>query len=146
MIGSHTLRTIGALEIFGGITGVVSTVTTMLQGGFVGFGIIFAMLVIVFCFFSLLAGIYLIEGKPKGIKISMVIQAIQIPYLVNSVFAFFIVSGANLLIYIGNPAGWNLNITFDWFISLSGGNGTSFGINFIALVAFLALKKMANSN
>lgn len=146
MIGSHTLRTIGALEIFGGITGVVSTVTTMLQGGFVGFGIIFAMLVIVFCFFSLLAGIYLIEGKPKGIKISMVIQAIQIPYLVNSVFAFFIVSGANLLIYIGNPAGWNLNITFDWFISLSGGNGTSFGINFISLVAFLALKKMANSN
>ena len=146
MIGSHTLRTIGALEIFGGITGVVSTVTTMLQGGFVGFGIIFAMLVIVFCFFSLLAGIYLIEGKPKGIKISMVIQAIQIPYLVNSVFAFFIVSGANLLIYIGNPAGWNLNITFDWFISLSGGNGTSFGINFISLVAFLALKKIANSN
>lgn len=50
MIGSHTLRTIGALEIFGGITGGVSTVTTMLQGGFVGFGIIFAMLVIVFCF------------------------------------------------------------------------------------------------
>lgn len=146
MIGSHTLRTIGALEIFGGITGVVSTVTTMLQGGFVGFGIFFAFLVIVFCFFSLLAGIYLIEGKPKGIKISMVIQAIQIPYLVNSVFAFFIVSGANLLIYIGNPAGWNLNITFDWFISLSGGNGTSFGVNFIALVAFLALKKIANSN
>ena len=146
MLGKNTLRTIAALEIYGGVAGIASTVISIFLGRFVGFGLFFAILVTAFCVFSLLAGIYLIEGKPQGIKISMIIQAIQIPYLANHFFSFFIVSGANLLVYIGNPAGWNLNVTFDWFISLGGENAMSFGVNVIALITFLALKKESRTN
>ncbi|MHB1645926.1 MAG: hypothetical protein ACYCSW_05380 [bacterium] len=137
-------RIIGAIEIFGGISGLVLTVGKLFIGDFSAAGAIFALLFIALFCLSIVAGVLLIEGSGKGLKLSLWTQGLQIPYLASPLISYFYASGIYLLLYIGQSSGVNFEIHSAWLMSI-GNSGFSIGLNVFPVIFLIVLFKMSKA-
>lgn len=149
---------IAIYEIIGGLLGVV--IVSMLlyklfkayaqfdQGVFLS-TLLTCIIVLSLYIISLIAGFLLWKGQNLGNKLSLFIQALQIPNISLSGFSYIFVSGIQLALNISK--GLSEDIKFNLFFYLGSkfdinlfSKESSFliGVNIIALLIFIYLKKI----
>jgi hypothetical protein len=95
--------------------------------------------------FVLAAGVQLIDGSERGIRMSLWAQLLQIPLIATPVFSYALHSGAFVNVYAILHSTPRLEI--DWrlgsqgFVLAAAGPAASrLGINLLALLSWLALR------
>jgi hypothetical protein len=93
---------------------------------------------------TLYAGLGLLRGWPGGWKVSILLQALQIPVVTVSEFVYRMQLGPYLVLYIGDAMGANAGFAtrFRLFVGNSPEVGETFGANVLALCFFLTLIKL----
>lgn len=137
-------RLIGILEIAGGLYGVAEMLRRLLPFGSTHNSLV-ALLGLVLFGFVLAAGLQLIDGNERGVRMSGWAQLLQLPLIATPIFSYALHCGAFVNVYATLQAGPRLLI--DWhfgsqaFALAAAGPGTSrLGINLLALLSWLALR------
>jgi hypothetical protein len=137
-------RLIGILEIAGGLYGVAAMLRRLLPLGSTHDGLI-ALIGLALFGFVLAAGVQLIDGSERGIRMSLWAQLLQIPLIATPVFSYALHSGAFVNVYAILHSTPRLEI--DWrlgsqgFVLAAAGPAASrLGINLLALLSWLALR------
>ncbi len=140
---SFVFRLIGILQIAGGLYGSVAMVRRLLPGGSAAAVLETALGLALFAF-VLVAGVLLVEGHERGVRLSGWAQLLQLPLLATPVFSYALHAGGYLNIYttfhLARP--WlDWNIGSQGFVLALGGPAVSrVGVNLLALLSWLLLK------
>lgn len=135
-------RLIGILEIAGGLYGVGAMLRHLLPLG--SHDSIVALIGLGLFGFVLAAGVQLVDGSERGVRMSSWAQLLQIPLLATPIFSYALHCGAYLNIYstvhLVRPwLDWNFG-TQGYSLALAGPATARFGINLLALLSWLLLK------
>ena len=137
-------RLIGILEVAGGLYGVAAMLRHLLPLSSTHDGVI-ALIGLALFGFVLAAGVQLIDGSERGIRMSMWAQLLQIPLIATPVFSYALHSGAFVNVLAILHATPRLDI--DWrlgnqgFALAAAGPAVSrLGINLLALLSWLVLR------
>ncbi len=137
-------RLIGILEVGGGLYGVAAMLRHLLPLGSTHDSVIALIGLAVFGF-VLAAGVQLIDGSERGIRMSLWAQLLQIPLIATPVFSYGLHSGAfaNVFVTLHNTP----RLGIDWYLgtqglvlALAGPVVSRLGINLLALLSWLALR------
>jgi hypothetical protein len=136
-------RLIGILEIAGGLYGVGAMLRHLLPLGSTHESIV-ALIGLVLFGFVLGAGIALVDGSERGVRMSSWAQLLQLPLLATPIFSYALHCGAYLNIYstvhLVRPwLDWNFG-SQGYLLASSGPSVSRFGINLLALLSWLVLK------
>ena len=136
-------RLIGILEIAGGLYGVATMLRRLLPFG--AHDSLVALLGLALFGFVLAAGVQLIDGNERGVRMSSWAQLLQLPLIATPIFSYALHCGAFVNVFATLQAVPRLSI--DWhfgsqgFVLAAAGPGTShLGINLLALLSWLALR------
>jgi hypothetical protein len=136
-------RLIGILEIAGGLYGVATMLRRLLPFG--AHDSLVALLGLALFGFVLAAGVQLIDGNERGVRMSSWAQLLQLPLIATPIFSYALYCGAFVNVFATLQAAPRLSI--DWhfgsqaFQLVAAGPGTSrLGINLLALLSWLALR------
>ena len=137
-------RLIGIREVAGGLYGVAAMLHHLLPLGSTHDGVI-ALIGLALFGFVLAAGVQLIDGSERGIRMSLWAQLLQIPLIATPVFSYALHSGAFVnvsAILHGIPRpGISWRLGSQGFVLAAAGPGVSrLGINLLALLSWLALR------
>ena len=139
------LKLIAAVEILGGVWGLIimfyrmSHVLDNLKF------VIFLLFYLLPFALSVLAGILLLKNKVAGLNLSLVVQLLQIPYFTLSGLYYSFISGLLLGVRISFLEGmknYNFNFLLGGYCQIQTGlpaEITAFGINVFALLVFIYL-------
>ncbi|MGH8157783.1 MAG: hypothetical protein ACREPQ_06660 [Rhodanobacter sp.] len=137
-------RLIGILEIAGGLYGVAAMLHRLLPFGSTHESLL-ALLGLALFGFVLAAGVQLIDGSERGVRMSSWAQLLQLPLLATPIFSYALHCGAFVNVFATLQSMPRLGI--DWhfgsqgFLLATGGPGVSrLGINLLALLSWLALR------
>lgn len=135
-------RLIGILEIAGGLYGVGAMLRHLLPLG--SHDSIVALIGLALFGFVLAAGVQLVDGSERGVRMSSWAQLLQIPLIATPIFSYALHCGAYLNIYstvhLVRPwLDWNFG-TQGYSLTLAGPATSRFGINLLALLSWLLLK------
>jgi hypothetical protein len=137
-------RLIGILEIAGGLYGVAAMLHRLLPFGSAHESLV-ALLGLALYGFVLAAGVQLIDGHERGVRMSSWAQLLQLPLIATPIFSYALYCGAFVNVFATLQATPRLNI--DWYFGSQGfvlaaaGPGTSrLGINLLALLSWLVLR------
>ena len=137
-------RLIGLLEVAGGLYGVAAMLHHLLPLSSTRDGVI-ALIGLALFGFVLAAGVQLIDGSERGIRMSLWAQLLQIPLIATPVFSYALHSGAFVNVLAILHATPRLHI--DWRLGSQGfalaaaGPAVSrLGINLLALLSWLVLR------
>ena len=137
-------RLIGILEIAGGLYGVIEMVRQLLPLGTTQHSL-FALLGLLLYGLVLIAGVLLLEGSERGIRLSGFAQLLQLPLIATPMFSYALHSGAFLNVYATVQMAPRLGL--DWHfgsqgfaLALAGPAVSRLGINLLALLSWLALR------
>lgn len=137
-------RLIGILEIAGGFYGVVVMLRRLLPLGSTQDSIT-ALLGVALFGFVLVAGVMLLEGSERGIRLSRWAQLLQLPLIATPVFSYALHSGAFVNVFATLQATPRLGL--DWLfgtqgfvLAVAGPAVSRVGINLLALLSWLALR------
>lgn len=136
-------RLIGILEIAGGLYGVGAMLRHLLPLGSTHDSVI-ALIGLGLFGFVLAAGVQLVDGSERGVRMSSWAQLLQIPLIATPIFSYALHCGAYLNIYstvhLVRPwLDWNFG-TQGYSLALAGPAASRFGINLLALLSWLLLK------
>ena len=137
-------RLIGIFEVAGGLYGVAAMLHHLLPLGSTHDGVI-ALIGLALFGFVLAAGVQLIDGSERGIRMSLWAQLLQVPLIATPVFSYALHSGAFVNVSVilhSTPA-----LDVDWhlgsqgFVLAAAGPAVSrLGINLLALLSWLVLR------
>jgi hypothetical protein len=137
-------RLIGILEIGGGLYGVAAMLHRLLPFGSARDSVI-ALIGLALYGFVLTAGVQLISGNERGVRMSIGAQLLQLPLIALPVFSYALHCGAFVNVFATLQAAPRLGI--DWhfgsqgFVLAMGGPSVSrLGINLLALLSWLVLR------
>jgi hypothetical protein len=137
-------RLIGILEIAGGLYGVAATLHRLLPFGSAHESVI-ALLGLVLYGFVLAAGVQLIDGSERGVRMSSWAQLLQLPLIALPIFSYALHCGAFVNVFATLQATPRLGI--DWHfgsqgfvLALAGPGVSRLGINLLALLSWLVLR------
>ena len=136
-------RLIGILEIAGGLIGAAAMLHRLLPlGG--GANSIHALIGLLLFGFVLVAGVLLLEGHERGVRLSGWAQLLQLPLLATPVFSYGLHAGAYLNIHttfhLARPwLDWSFG-TQGFVLALAGPSVSRIGVNLLAVVSWLVLK------
>ena len=139
------LRIIAAIEILGGVWGLLIMFYRMFQVLDNLKFVIFLLLYLIPFALSVLAGILLLKDKTAGLNLSLVVQLLQIPYFTLSGLYYSFMSGLLLGVRISFLEGmknYNFNFLLGGYCQIQTGlpaDITVFGINIFALLVFVFL-------
>lgn len=136
-------RLIGILEIAGGLYGITAMLRRLLPFG--GHGSLVAVIGLILFGFVLVAGVLLLEGSERGIRLSRWAQLLQLPLIATPVFSYALHSGAFINVFATLQASPRLGL--DWHLAthgfklaVGGPSVSRLGINLLALLSWLALR------
>ncbi len=137
-------RLIGILEIAGGLYGVAAMLRHLLPLGSTHDGVI-ALIGLALFGFVLAAGVQLIDGSERGIRMSLWAQLLQIPLIATPVFSYALHSGAfvnvSAILHSTPRLGLDWHLGSQGFVLAAAGPAASrLGINLLALLSWLALR------
>lgn len=137
-------RLIGILEVAGGLYGVAAMLRRLLPLGSTHDSAI-ALIGLALFGFVLAAGLQLIDGSDRGIRMSLWAQMLQIPLIATPVFSYALHSGAFVNAFAILHSTPRLGI--DWrlgsqgfVLALAGPSVSRLGINLLALLSWLLLR------
>ncbi|MCD6581733.1 MAG: hypothetical protein J7K90_08015 [Desulfuromusa sp.] len=136
------LRLIAAVEIFGGVWGIVIMLYRMANVLDNLKFVIFLLLYLIPFTLSILAGVFLLKNKVAGLNLSLFVQLLQIPYFALTGLYYSFISGILLGIRISFLEGtthYNFNFLFGGYCQIQTGltaEFAAFGINIFAVVVF----------
>lgn len=137
-------RLIGILEIAGGLYGVAAMLRRLLPLGSTHDGLI-ALIGLALFGFVLAAGVQLIDGSERGIRMSLWAQVLQIPLIATPVFSYALHSGA--FVNVSAILHSTPRLEIDWrlgsqglVLAAAGPAAARLGINLLALLSWLALR------
>jgi hypothetical protein len=136
-------RLIGILEIAGGLIGAAAMLHRLLPLGS-GANSIHALIGLLLFGFVLVAGVLLLEGHERGVRMSSWAQLLQLPLLATPIFSYALHAGGYLNIYstvhLARPwLDWNFG-THGFVLAVAGPATARFGVNLLALLSWLILK------
>ena len=137
-------RLIGILEVAGGLYGVAAMLRRLLPLGSTHDSTI-ALIGLVLFGFVLAAGVQLIDGSERGIRMSLWAQLLQVPLIATPVFSYALHSGAfvNVFVTLHNTPrpgiDWSLG-SQGFILAVAGPSVSRLGINLLALLSWLALR------
>ena len=137
-------RLIGVLEVAGGLYGVAFMLHRLLPLGSTHDSAI-ALIGLALFGFTLAAGVQLIDGSERGIRMSLWAQLLQVPLIASPVFSYALHSGAfvNVFVTLHNTPrpgiDWNLG-SQGFVLAMAGPSVSRLGINLLALLSWLALR------
>jgi hypothetical protein len=137
-------RLIGILEVAGGLYGVAAMLRHLLPLGSTHDGVI-ALIGLALFGFVLAAGVQLIDGSERGIRMSLWAQLLQIPLIATPVFSYALHSGAfvnvSAILHSTPRLGLDWRLGSQGFVLAAAGPAASrLGINLLALLSWLALR------
>jgi hypothetical protein len=137
-------RLIGILEVAGGLYGVAAMLRRLLPLGSTHDSVI-ALIGLALFGFVLAAGVQLIDGSDRGIRMSLWAQLLQVPLIATPVFSYALHSGAFVDVFATLHNTPRLGI--DWrlgsqgfVLAVAGPVVSRLGINLLALLSWLALR------
>lgn len=137
-------RLIGILEVAGGLYGVAAMLRRLLPLGSTHDSAI-ALIGLALFGFVLAAGVQLIDGSERGIRMSMWAQLLQLPLIATPVFSYALHSGAYVNVFAILQSTPRLGI--DWrlgsqgfVLAMAGPSVSRLGINLLALLSWLLLR------
>ena len=136
-------RLIGILEIAGGLYGVGAMLRRLLPLGSTHESLL-ALIGLALFGFVLAAGVQLVDGSDRGVRMSSWAQLLQLPLIATPIFSYAMHCGAYLNIYttlhLARPwLDWNFG-TQGFGLALAGPAASRVGINLLALLSWLALR------
>ena len=137
-------RLIGILEVAGGLYGVAAMLRRLLPLNSSHDGVI-ALIGLALFGFVLAAGVQLIDGSERGIRMSLWAQLLQVPLIATPVFSYALHSGAfvNVIAILHSTPrlaiDWNLG-SQGFALAVAGPAGSRLGINLLALLSWLVLR------
>lgn len=133
-------RIAGILQLGGGFSGAVVSLNTLLDNHLAGLPFILTVIIFALYFFTLIAGLLLLEDNPKGPDWSILAQALQIPFLSFPLFAYKFIVGFSIYIdWIGNMGGIDYHLGSQAILDIHDNNSWGIGINALALVLCLLI-------
>lgn len=137
-------RLIGILEVAGGLYGIAVMLRRLLPFGTSHASLVAVIGLAVFIF-VLLAGVELLGGSERGVRLSRWAQLLQLPLIALPVFSYGLHSGAFVNVFATLQA--TPRLALDWnfgsqgFVLAAAGPAVSrLGINLLALLSWLALR------
>ena len=135
-------RLVGMLEIAGGLFGLCIYGARAFE---LHAPLPFVLMLLGALAFALVltAGVKLLEGDERGWRWSSWAQLAQIPILVTPVAAYGWNVGAIAGLVARLGGGWNFGYRLpsaEWLLRVGAGQGWMFGVNFVAVIAFLLLR------
>jgi len=137
-------RLIGILEVAGGLYGVAAMLRRLLPLGSTHDSVI-ALIGLALFGFVLAAGVQLIDGSDRGIRMSLWAQLLQVPLIATPVFSYALHSGAFVDVFAtlhSTPRpgiDWRLG-SQGFVLAVAGPSVSRLGINLLALLSWLALR------
>lgn len=137
-------RLIGILEVAGGLYGVAAMLHRLLPLGSTRDSAI-ALIGLALFGFVLAAGVQLIDGSERGIRMSTWAQLLQLPLIATPVFSYALHSGAFVNVFAILHTTPRLGL--DWrlgsqgfVLAMAGPSVSRLGINLLALLSWLLLR------
>ena len=137
-------RLIGILEVGGGLYGVAAMLRRLLPLGSTHDSVV-ALIGLALFGFVLAAGVQLIDGSERGIRMSLWAQLLQVPLIATPVFSYALHSGAFINVFAILHSTPRLDI--DWHLgsqgfvlAVAGPVVSRLGINLLALLSWLVLR------
>jgi hypothetical protein len=137
-------RLIGILEIAGGLYGVAAMLHRLLPFGSAHDSVV-ALIGLVLYGFVLAAGVQLIDGSERGVRMSSWAQLLQLPLIALPVFSYALHCGAFVNVFATLQSAPRLGI--DWrfgsqgfVLAVAGPSVSRLGINLLALLSWLVLR------
>lgn len=137
-------RLIGILQIAGGLYGIAAMLRRLLPLGSTHDSVI-ALIGLILYGFVLVAGVKLIDGSDRGIRMSLWAQMLQIPLIATPVFSYALHCGA--FVNVSAILHSTPQLSLDWrlgsqgyVLALAGPSVSRLGINLLALLSWLALR------
>lgn len=137
-------RLIGVFEVAGGLYGVAAMLRRLLPLGSTQDSVV-ALIGLVLFGFVLAAGVQLIDGSERGIRMSRWAQLLQVPLIATPVFSYALHSGAFVNLFAILHSTPRLGI--DWrlgsqgfVLAVAGPSVSRLGINLLALLSWLVLR------
>ncbi len=141
---SVLFRLIGILEVAGGLYGMAVMLRRVLPFGTSHASVVALIGLAVFAF-VLVAGVELLDGSERGIRLSRWAQLLQLPLIALPVFSYGLHSGAFVNVFATLQA--TPRLALDWnfgsqgFVLAAAGPAVSrLGVNLLALLAWLVLR------
>ncbi|AFC84915.1 hypothetical protein [Frateuria aurantia] len=137
-------RLIGILEIAGGLYGLTAMLRRLLPLGTTQ-DAVFAIIGLLIFSFVLVAGVLLVENRPRGVICSQIAQLLQLPLLATPMFSYALHCGGYVNIYAtllhAPRLGYDWHLGSQGFVFAIAGPAVSrIGINLLALASWLALR------
>ncbi|MEP7185117.1 MAG: hypothetical protein ABI767_04700 [Rhodanobacter sp.] len=137
-------RLIGILEVAGGLYGVTAMLRRLLPLGSTHDSLV-AVIGLVLFGFVLVAGVLLLEGSERGIRLSRWAQLLQLPLVATPVFSYALHSGAFLNVFATLQSSPRLGLdwhlaTHGFVLAVAGPSVSRLGLNLLALLSWLALR------
>lgn len=137
-------RLIGILEIAGGLYGVAAALHRLLPFGSAHESVV-TLISLALYGFVLAAGVQLIDGSDRGVRMSSWAQLLQLPLIALPIFSYALHCGAFVNVFATLQAAPRLGI--DWHfgsqgfvLALAGPGVSRLGINLLALLSWLVLR------
>ena len=137
-------RLIGILEIAGGLYGVAAALHRLLPFGSAPESVI-TLISLALYGFVLAAGVQLLDGSDRGVRMSSWAQLLQLPLIALPIFSYALHCGAFVNVFATLQAAPRLGI--DWHfgsqgfvLALAGPGVSRLGINMLALLSWLVLR------
>ena len=137
-------RLIGILEVAGGLYGLASTLHRLLPMRSVP-GALPLLIELAVYAFVLVAGVWLLEGGERGMRLSVWAQLLQLPLLATPMFSYAAHCGGFVDVYavlrlpVRLGLDWRLG-SHGFVLALAGPAVSRVGINLLALLSWLVLR------
>lgn len=136
-------RVIGILEVAGGLYGFVVMLRRVLP--FSSHDSAIALLGLALFAFVLVAGVQLLDGSDRGVRMSRWAQLLQIPLIAVPVLSYGFHSGAFVNVFMTLQA--TPRLLLDWYVGsqgfrfkVSGPDVPRLGVNVLAILSWLVLR------
>lgn len=133
-------KAVAALEVLGGALGILSAGWLLVQGPGVGLFVVGIAFLALFAV-SVLAGLWLWRGDPRGLPLSTVVQVVQVP-VVSSSLVYYAYSLVGLLVTVSGALSFEGELHLWSSGSLIVGAPVTewrIGVNVVALAALAVL-------
>lgn len=137
-------RLIGILEVAGGLYGFATMLRRLLPPGSLH-NALPALIALAVYAFVMVAGVLLLEGSERGIRLSRWAQLLQLPLIATPIFSCALHCGAYVDVFATLHLPLHLGITKSFgsegfVLALAGPAASRLGLNLLALLSWLVLR------
>ncbi len=137
-------RLIGILQIGGGLFGLVAMLQRLYPGR-ISMAAFIALLGAIVFILAIIAGVLLLENREAGVRLSRLVQLLQLPIVATPWFSYALHIGAAvpLVAVLHSHPGINIGVhvaEWHWRLAVAGPHTWYLGVNVLALVAWLILR------